>query len=542
MDQTTQTPDTDARPQPRSFVRDEDGTILLFTIIIMIVMFILGGMAVDIMKYEVTRTELQQTADRATLAATSLTQDLDSTAVVNDYFVKAGLADKLTSVTVTNGLNFRTVRTEARADTNPIFLRLYNRTMLDQLEARALSIAEQRISNVEIILVLDVSGSMQGRKLRDLKTSASEFIDTVLDADRDNKISIGIVPYNGQVNMTQSFQNLFTGRVDDHDEADVNCLDLPAGAYTSLTIPRNAAYPVTAWADGLSSYSSSRYYGAPNTNSARPAEHERACMKRPNNVILPPTNNKTTLKNHISGLSALGRTSINVGMKWATTLLDPGSRSVIDNLVGMGQTPSYFSGRPYEYGAENVMKVVVLMTDGEHTPSSQMDTGYRVGDSGIYLSTGDGNYSRYQNRPNTSNDWWVPHLGQWRSSVWNSGQGAPELTWPQVWDNVRVSWVARQLYARAENNSSSVYTHMMNAFQTQTNPGLMDRQLTQVCNLARDSGIIVYSIAFETDNVDISAMRGCASTEGHFFTATGLEIQTAFRAIASNISQLRLTE
>jgi hypothetical protein len=39
------------------------------------------------------RTSLQNTLDRATLAAASLSQQLDAEDVVTDYFDKAGLAD-----------------------------------------------------------------------------------------------------------------------------------------------------------------------------------------------------------------------------------------------------------------------------------------------------------------------------------------------------------------------------------------------------------------------------------------------------------------
>jgi carbon monoxide dehydrogenase subunit G len=35
-----------------------------------------------------------------------------------------------------------------------------------------------------------------------LKIAAKEFVDTVLSSDAEHKISIGIVPFNGQVNLT----------------------------------------------------------------------------------------------------------------------------------------------------------------------------------------------------------------------------------------------------------------------------------------------------------------------------------------------------
>ena len=67
------------------------------------------GMAVDLMRYEQTRTTLQHTLDRSTLAAASLSQDLNAIDVVNDYFEKAGLLQYLTNVQVDEGINFKEV-------------------------------------------------------------------------------------------------------------------------------------------------------------------------------------------------------------------------------------------------------------------------------------------------------------------------------------------------------------------------------------------------------------------------------------------------
>ena len=36
-------------------------------------------------------------------------------------------------------------------------------------------------------------------------------------------------------------------------------------------------------------------------------------------------------------------------------------------------------------------------------------------------------------------------------------------------------------------------------------------------------------------------MRGCATTPAHFYDVKGLQISEAFRAIASQINELRLT-
>jgi Flp pilus assembly protein TadG len=524
-----------------SFVKDEDGTVLFFAVAMMIVMFMLGGMGVDIMRFETTRTELQQTLDRSTLAAASMTQELAADEVVIDYFTKAGLADKLTQVQVDEGLNFRTVRAEAKASTNPIFLRLYSQSVVSDIEARALSVAEQRVTNVEISLVLDVSGSMAGSKLTNLKTAAKEFVDTVLDSDGENRISMSIIPYNGQVNLPQNMQELFTNRVGDHNVDDVNCFDLPPSVYSGLGMPLSGAMPVTGHVDTYSGTSTSSGYVSATGSSALPNANNRWCPVSSTNRILPPTNSKTALKNHIDGLTAVGATSINAGMKWGMTLLDPGSRPIISAMVADGSTPGYFNGRPFEYGDREGMKVVILMTDGDHFAEERLNDGYRTEDSTIFRGS-DGYYSRYQNRSGTTADYWVPHRSEWRTAPWPDASRATRLSWDQVWANLRVSWVAWQMYARPAGNSATAYYNAMDMFRTKTAISDMNDQLQGVCNRAREENVIVYGIAFEAPQNGAYQIEKCASTPSHFFDATGLEIQSAFRSIASNISQLRLTQ
>jgi hypothetical protein len=54
--------------------------------------------------------------------------------------------------------------------------------------------------------------------------------------------------------------------------------------------------------------------------------------------------------------------------------------------------------------------------------------------------------------------------------------------------------------------------------------------------------VIVYGIAFEAPTNGQAAISNCATSPAHYFNASGLQISTAFRSIASNISQLRLTQ
>ena len=517
-------------------------------------MVMMGGFAVDLMKYEQTRTTLQNTLDRSTLAAASLTQERDPETVVRDYFDAAGMTDTLTRVEVTDGINFRQVVAEAGADTGPYFIHMLG---LDRFDAGGVSGAEQRITNVEIVLVLDVSGSMNSNnRLPNLKSAAKEFVGTVLNSDVEKRISISLVPFNGQVNLGSTLAAKYT-LTDNPNVSGVTCVDLPASAYTTFGVSRTTPMPMTQHADTFSATSgasgnsstspTSTSVVSPTSSSyAVPVAANRWCPPSTANIVRLPSYNVTQLQGYINGLTAIGATSINAGMKWGMTMIDPDARPMFAELIAAGAVPAEFVGRPFDFTDDDSMKIVVLMTDGEHFEEERVNAGYRSGDSNLWRSKGDGNYSAYFDRPSTNKDYWVPHRNEWRSSQWDSGGGVEQETWPEIWRDMRLSYVAWHLYARGLGTSNSsrqqVYRDTIADFRSKTPTDAMDDQLQSACNAAKAQGVIVYGISFEAPTDGAAQIAACASSSAHYFQATGLQINTAFRAIASNISQLRLTQ
>lgn len=538
------------------FRRDEDGSLVYFTLVLFLLMIMMGGIAVDAMRYEQRRTALQSTLDRSTLAAASMTQDLDPESVVRDYFDKAGLTPYLTKVTVSEGLNYRNVKAQAKANAEPMFLGLLG---IKDFQAKAVSAAEQRINNVEIMLILDVSGSMNSNnRITNLKTAAREFVSTLLTNDGEHKISIGIVPFNGQVNLGTTLKSYFN-LTNPSGSAGVDCVDLPASVYAKLAIATTDALSMTANADTYSSSTSpsesnkwcpggTSYTGNPQGSGA--------------NIVRLPQQDTATLQGYINGLTAIGATSINAGMKWGMTLLDPSMQTVYTNERIGGRIPSTMSGRPFGYDEDDTMKVIVLMTDGENFAEERVNDAYKTGPSTIWRATSDSRWSvfhasKVDNSTTTklcnSRPYYVSHLSAWHSRPWNgtapSGSacysptattsGVTNLTWPQVWAIYTVQYVASNFYKTPLGGSTSTYTNMM---RTQTSIADMNTQLQTACTAAKNEGVLVYGIAFEAPSNGQTQIAACATSPSHYFNATGLQIQTAFRAIANNISQLRLIQ
>ena len=542
----------------RHMIRRDEGSLAIFAMMLSLLMLMMGGIAVDLMRYESRRTTLQNTLDRSTLAAASMAQDLDSKEVVNDYFTKAGLHQYLTSVTVTQGINYKEVAADAVADTQPMFLQMLG---INEFDADGHSMAEQRINNVEIMLVLDVSGSMASNsKLVNLKTAAKTFVSTVLSGDDEHRISIGIVPFNGQVNLGTTLLSKYNATLP-NGATNVNCVDLPTAAYGGVSLSNTLDLPMTADADTYSgTNATTSYLSYTDSNYAVPNPANKWCPPLAGNIVRLPSQTISTLQTQIDGLSAVGATSINAGMRWGLTLLDPDSRNMYTQLIASSDMVAGMAGRPFDFSDNDAMKVVVLMTDGEHFAEDRVTNDYKAGASNIFKSSNDGNYSiRFTSgRPACAgaNQYFVPHLTAsnaacpfYQAAPWTNATStgtAVEQTWPQVWSVMRLKYVAWHLYARGLGTDSSsrslAYNNAVAAMRVQTATTVMDTQLQDVCSMAKDGGVIVYGIAFEAPTNGQAQIADCSTGPAYYFNAQGLQITTAFSAIASNISQLRLTQ
>lgn len=531
------------------FPREEEGSLMIFGLILMVMMMMLGGFAVDLMRYENTRTNLQNTLDRATLAAAALSQKMDREAVVRDYMQKAGIADQLLSVTVTTSLNSSVVRSVGRAETNPFFLPLMG---IDDFDAVGSSTAEQAISNLEIALVLDVSGSMSGTKLANLKLAANAFVDTILNNDPNNRVSISIVPYNAQVNIGPDLVPKFN-ITNANQVANVNCVEFPAAAYDTLALSQTSPMPMMAYADYSNSTNRIDGWVDPtDTNFATPNYGSAPCKPSTVNVVRLPNNNPDVLKSQINALQAGGNTSITLGMKWGVTMLDPSMRPVFHDLSAGGLVPAELADRPYAYDDPDNLKIVILMTDGEHVSHSRILDTFKTGPSNIYRSDNDSNYSVQftSGRPVIAgtNEFYVPHLNTWQATAWTNGSGlAVRQDWRDVWKNLKATYVAWQFNARALGTTSTtrntVYNNTLNSMRgTYANVANMDATLAQTCDLVKAQGVIVYGVAVDAPLSGQQVISACATSPVHYFEATPEGMQSAFATIASNITMLKLTQ
>lgn len=556
----------------RSFWRDENGNLIIFGVYIWVLIFMVTGIGIDLMRVERDRTALQYTLDRAVLAAADLDQQLNPQVVVEDYFAKAGMSDYLASITVDEGLGYRIVSAEAETEVETQFMHMNG---VETLSAPATGTAEESVGGVEVSLVLDVSGSMNwNNRLYNLKIAAKNFIDEMNQNSEDGKLSISIVPYATQVSVPDGiFDRLNT--TTEHSYS--NCINFDNWYFKKTEIwngqPLKRTMHFDPWGD---------HDGR--DNDPKELVPYPVCDDSASREILPLQKNPTTLKNFIDALWADGNTSLDIGMKWGTWLLDPTAQDVVDGLIADGTVHADFSERPHGYDDGETLKVIVLMSDGQNTSQYYLNDGYREGPSNIWWNDAEEKYSVYVGLDTDDDDdgiydepmFYWPHEDEWVDHAYGEGTfeetvtetycksykkngsckkykkrkttvevdepgSAEELSYADLYAYTTLEWIVEDLYEPWMNDNQAWddwYYDVRNYVGSTTK----DNRTSDICNAAKDANIIVFTIGFEAPSHGDDVLEDCASSPAHFFNVQGLQIDEAFSSIASSIRKLRLTQ
>lgn len=374
----------------RRFHRDEDGAMVFFALMLFMMILMVGGIGVDLMRNEMTRTRLQSTLDRAVLAAADLDQQLEPSAVVQDYFDKSNMGDYLSSVTVSEGINFRTVSADAEVEVNTTLMHLAG---IKTLTAPALGTAEERIENVEVSMVLDISGSMRNNnKLENMQAAARSFVDTVLRGDDNDNVSITMVPYSEHVNIGR---DLFSLLWTDHKHPYSHCVEVPDSFFFGGTSLRQNHR-----------YEQAQHYQW-NWDGWNNSLTDTVCPRYDYETVTAFSRNATTLKRQINDFRPRAGTSIFMGMKWAVALLDPDSNNLVQGLIAKGSADPMFADRPKSYSDPDTLKTIILMTDGKNDRSFRISSQYYANAS-HYNHWNNNNFNRYLSQ----------YVSSWQRSNW----------------------------------------------------------------------------------------------------------------------------
>lgn len=210
---------------------------------------------------------------------------------------------------------------------------------------------------IEVAMMLDVTGSMAGSKIRDLKAATGSAVGAFLNGqDRRNpRVRVSLVPYADAVNTGPLAHTVFVEREGGSDVP--RALDDPravsAGSFDGCATERKDR-------DGKADLSGA----GPYTAMVNRDDRLQFC---PRASLAPLTADKNALERVIGRFRADGHTAGHIGIQWTRYMLSPEWAGVLDP-----------KSRPAEYNDENVAKYAILMTDGEFNTAF---AGVREGDN-----------------------------------------------------------------------------------------------------------------------------------------------------------------
>jgi Flp pilus assembly protein TadG len=526
------------RGMAERFMRREDGTITVFATVIFVLMVGVGGIALDLMRFEAQRAQLQYTLDRAILAAAALDQTAPAETVVRNYFETAGLENYRLRVTSQLEGNSRRVTAQAELDMNTLFMRLFGQRALS---ASAAGAAQDSAPNIEISMVLDISSSMSlHNRMTNLKPAARDFVSTILRANAgqaQQRASISIVPYHGLVNMGTTLSSVYA-LTNEHNYS--RCARFEWSHYTTTSL--NPFVPLQRlahldWAGDFTWHD--------------PVIGELTCPRDNAAAILPWSNNEGQLHGLINSLEPVGMTSIDVGMRWGVALLDPSARPALNALAAHGHVHADFTNRPANLADPETVKVIILLTDGEITGQHDVNPAYRSGPSPFWRDPDNGHFSLFYAQWGL---FWQEHAKVW-SHLPDGGpnNNAVQLDYADLWNHVSVPVLEYHFFDFEACAGPGAWLcpsvmqmgweyRFWNVTNVPVVPTEADLRLRQICNVARASGIVVFTIALEAPANGETLMRHCATTAAHYYDLQSDGIDDAFASIAGAIGQLRLVQ
>ncbi|HET6388619.1 pilus assembly protein [Hyphomicrobium sp.] len=344
-----------AESRLRRFAADTRGDVAILFGLMTLVIVMLIGLAVDYGRLLNARHQTLEATDAAVLAGARALQtnggDQAGAIKVAQAYYKQAVQSRIPVVSKSDTINFAVtdsgtaVVAKGNASIATPFMSVAGVKTLPLLRANGMDYAKAVLAvggnaelNLEVSLMLDVTRSMQGQKLTDLKAAASDLVNIVVWKDQSKFTSrVAIVPFAEDVR-------------------------LPGAAFKTATGATSTTNPCVVERTGSQKYTdaapkSGQYVMAHKVEVKQNGKttYNPECDVAANAEVLPLTSDKNTLLSKINGLSVGYYTAGHIGTAWAWYMLAPNWASLWAS-----------SSKPAAYNTKDVKKIAVLMTDGEY--------------------------------------------------------------------------------------------------------------------------------------------------------------------------------
>ncbi len=357
------------------FAQSEEGAVLPLIGFAALVLFGAAGMAIDMSRAQVAQARLSNALDAAGLAAGSVANSGDINATANKYFIAnfpAGhMGAVLNPLVITPNADNSVLTLDINGHVNTTFMRLFG---IETMNIQAHSEITRANQGMELVMVLDNTGSMAGADLVALKDAANTLVNILYgDETEAENLWIGLVPFSQAVNIGTSraswTSNASMPSPGWGTTSWAGCVDAREASGRDITDdpPSVALFPKYYWTCHTS-YNA--WYG---TNSSRnncgtgsglQYKSGLGASLGPNKSCPQPLTSMTKFKAPIlagiDSMTAVGNTHIVTGAAWGWRILSPRWRGLWGGEMDDDDLP-------LDYNQPLMNKVMILMTDGENT-------------------------------------------------------------------------------------------------------------------------------------------------------------------------------
>lgn len=409
----------------RRFTLSRSGGVALIFGLSFIPLSLLTLTAIDFHRASTVKAALQDAIDAASLAA-ARNQSATTTAQIQTIGNNVLAANMTSFHDVTLGTATFTLAADGtvngvvNAQVTPLVANMF---LGGPIDVSATSEVKRSSKSLEVALVLDTTGSMAGTKISDLRTAANDLVDLVVqDVQTPHYTKVAVVPYSQGVNAG-SYADTARGSIDD-DWANItgatraNPVVITANAHgrsvgdkiyitgvSGMTQLNGKAYTISArttntitlsGVNGTSyskftgsggkvycAYAGCRYLGFTAADGSARVQQYSSCVTERTGAdaytdvapttspvgrnypdtsntcittsFMPLSSNRTSLHSLINSLNASGSTAGQIGIAWGWYMLSP----------NWGSLWPASENRPAAYGTDELLKVAIIMTDGE---------------------------------------------------------------------------------------------------------------------------------------------------------------------------------
>lgn len=362
-------------------LRARDGSVLPLAGVTFFVLIGIMGFAIDGGRMFLLHSSLQRALDAGALSAVvkMSTEDVETQlkqfAAAN--FAEGYVGGTIDKITYEWSDDETTLTATATASAPATFMYLFG---YETLTVSAATEIERSTSGLELVLVLDNTGSMSGTGITALKSAASSLLDILFgDKATAENLYVGIVPFSQTVNIGTSHASWLTsGSVAALNWGTTTwggCVEARTNYDTTDATPSTARFAPYYWEDssGNDWITTTTTTKNGKTTTTTTYSSNLGTSLGPNKYcpaeVTPMTSTKATLVSALTSMKAVGQTHINFGAVWGWRMLSPKWRGL------WGGDMDTFS-LPLDYNTTGMNKAVVIMTDGENTMTSSIYTAY----------------------------------------------------------------------------------------------------------------------------------------------------------------------